>query len=41
MGQEPYRSARRAFWIFDNGSSHPGQKADQRLQSRWPSTIPV
>ena len=29
------------FWIFDNGSSHRGQKADQRLQSRWPSIIPV
>src|ERR1035437_6452360 len=41
MGQEPYRSADRVFWIFDNGSSHRGQKADQRLQSRWPSIIPV
>ena len=41
MGQEPYRSARRVFWIFDNGSSHRGQKAVQRLQSRWPSIIPV
>ena len=41
MRQEPYRSARRVFWIFDNGSSHRGQKADQRLQSRWPSIIPV
>lgn len=41
MGQEPYRSARRVFWIFDNGSSHRGQKATQRLQARWPSIIPV
>jgi hypothetical protein len=41
MAQEPYRSARRVFWIFDNGSSHRGQKADQRLQSHWPSLIPV
>ena len=41
MGQEPYRSAHRVFWVFDNGSSHRGQKADQRLQSRWPSIIPV
>jgi hypothetical protein len=41
MGQEPYRSARRVFWIFDNGSSHRGQKAVQRLQGRWPSIIPV
>jgi hypothetical protein len=22
MSQEPYRSARRVFWIVDNGSSH-------------------
>lgn len=41
MSQEPYRSARRVFWIFDNGSSHRGQRAVQRLQSRWPSLIPV
>jgi hypothetical protein len=41
MGQEPYRSARRVFWISDNGSSHRGQKATQRLQSRWPSIIPI
>ncbi len=41
MGQEPYRSAARVFWIFDNGSSHRGQKAARRLQSRWPSLIPI
>jgi DDE superfamily endonuclease len=41
MGQEPYRSAERVFWIFDNGSSHRGQKCVQRLQARWPSIIPV
>jgi hypothetical protein len=41
MGQEPCPSARRVFWIFDNRSSHRGQKAVQRLQSRWPSIIPV
>lgn len=41
MAQQPYRSARRVFWIFDNGSSHRGQKAAQRLQSRWPSIVPV
>jgi transposase len=27
MRQEPYRSARRVFWIVDNGSSHRGQRA--------------
>jgi hypothetical protein len=41
MGQEPYRSAERVFWIFDNGSSHRGQKCVQRLQARWPSIIPI
>ncbi|WP_406312581.1 helix-turn-helix domain-containing protein [Streptosporangium sp. NBC_01639] len=27
MAQEPYASAKRVFWIVDNGSSHRGQKA--------------
>src|SRR6266545_565656 len=35
MGQEPYRSARRVFWIMDNGSSHRGNTSVQRLQSRY------
>lgn len=34
MSQEPYRSARRVFWIMDNGSSHRGARSVQRLQSR-------
>jgi len=33
MGQEPYRSARRVFWIGDNGSSHRGEASKQRLAS--------
>ena len=37
MTEEPYRSARRVFWIIDNGSSHRGAKADARLQARWPT----
>ena len=41
MRQEPYRSARRVFWIMDNGSSHRGQACVQRLQERWPTIIPV
>lgn len=41
MGQALYRSARRVFWIIDNGSSHCGQKADKRLHSRWFAIIPV
>jgi hypothetical protein len=36
MGQEPYRSARRVFWITDNGSSHRGKAAADRL-SQWHS----
>jgi len=32
MGQQPYASARRAFWIVDNGSSHCGQASVDRLQ---------
>jgi len=41
MTQEPYRSARRVFWIVDNGSSHRGQKCIDRLQARWPNIIVV
>ena len=33
MSQEPYRSARRFFWITDNGSSHRGHKAARRLRA--------
>jgi len=32
MGAEPYRSARRVFWIVDNGSSHRGQASVTRLE---------
>ena len=35
MHQEPYRSARRVFWIMDKGSSQRGQRSVQRLQSRY------
>lgn len=41
MDREPYRSARRVFWIMDNGSSHRGQASIRRLQQRWPNIIPV
>jgi hypothetical protein len=41
MTKEPYASARRVFWIVDNGSSHRGQKAVQRLQRRWPNLVLV
>ncbi len=32
MRSEPYRSASRVFWVVDNGSSHRGQSAVQRLR---------
>jgi hypothetical protein len=35
MGSEPYASARRVFWIVDNGSSHRGQASVDRLQGAW------
>lgn len=41
MSQEPYRSARRVFWIVDNGSAHRGEKAAARLQARWPNLVLV
>jgi hypothetical protein len=31
MKTEPYRSAERVFWVVDNGSSHRGQAAIDRL----------
>ena len=37
MTKEPYASARRVFWIVDNGSSHRGEKAVERLERRWPN----
>lgn len=41
MSQEPYRSARRVFWIVDNGSAHRGKRSVERLQAAWPTIIPV
>ncbi len=41
MIREPYRSARRVFWIMDNGSSHRGARSDARLIERWPKIIPL
>ncbi len=37
MGTEPYASARRVFWVVDNGSSHRGQCAVDRMRHRWPN----
>jgi DDE superfamily endonuclease len=41
MEQDPYRLARRVFWVVDNGSSHRGLATAQRLQARWPQTVVV
>ena len=41
MTQEPYASAKRIFWIVDNGSSHRGQTSIKRMQSKWPNAILV
>jgi hypothetical protein len=41
MQQEPYRSARRVFWITDNGSSHRGGSSVQRLSEWYPNAIQI
>ncbi len=41
MTQEPYASAERVFWVVDNGSSHRGQKAIDRLAEQFPNAIMV
>jgi transposase len=41
MSQEPYKSAKRVFWIVDNGSSHRGTKAANRLSRRFPNAVMV
>jgi transposase len=35
-GQEPYASARRVFWVVDNGSSHAGKTSIARMRAAWP-----
>ncbi len=41
MSQEPYKSARRVFWVVDNGSSHRGRKAVDRLAEQFPNAVMV
>jgi transposase len=41
MTTEPYASAKRVFWIVDNGSSHRGQAAIDRLAQRFPNAVMV
>ncbi len=37
MTTEPYASADRVFWIVDNGSSHRGAAAAERMATAWPA----
>jgi len=41
MAQEPYCSARRVFWVLDNGSSHRGAASVRRLQKAHKNLVPV
>ena len=41
MTAEPYASARRVFWVVDNGSSHRGNAAARRLRKDWPNATLV
>lgn len=37
MQVEPYRSARRVFWVVDNGSSHAGKTSIDRMSKAYPN----
>jgi transposase len=41
MSCEPYASARRVFWVVDNGSSHAGQASIDRMSAAWPTATLV
>jgi hypothetical protein len=41
MTIEPYASARRVFWVVDNGSSHRGQASIDRMATAWPTATQV
>ncbi len=41
MRTQPYRSANRVFWVVDNGSSHRGQTAVQRLRKAYRKAVLV
>jgi len=41
MTREPYASARRVFWIVDNGSSHRGWTAAARLSEAFPNAVMI
>jgi hypothetical protein len=37
MSAEPYASARRVYWLVDNGSSHAGRASIARMAETWPT----
>lgn len=41
MTTEPYASARRVYWVVDNGSSHNGARSIERMQTAWPTATLV
>lgn len=41
MTTQPYASARRVFWVVDNGSSHNGARSIERLEQAWPTATLV
>ena len=41
MTTAPYASARRVFWVVDNGSSHNGARSIERMQTAWPTATLV
>lgn len=41
MTIEPYASARRVFWVVDNGSSHCGQASVDRMTQAHPNATLV
>ncbi|MFJ9371341.1 transposase [Nocardia sp. NPDC101769] len=41
MTSEPYSSAKRVFWVVDNGSSHRGKAAADRLTARFPNAVMI
>jgi hypothetical protein len=41
MTAEPYASARRMYWVADNGSSHAGRASVTRMQQAYPNATLV
>lgn len=41
MSQAPYNTARRVFWVMDNGSSHRGEASVRRLTRAHSTLVPV